>query len=161
MESPQQPRQASPVGRALRILLGLALMVYVAPVYFQVSPRVSVGSLLLIVGLIGIYTLLHITVSQQILPLGSGLGAIVANGLLVVLYFIGATGLPIVGGGKGALAAVTFLGISLVVAGVRAAPGCEVMAIPGLLFGKHTELACLIFSPLDRLERKLRSKRRV
>ena len=149
------------MGRALRILLGLVLMVYVAPVYFQVSARVSVGSLLLIVGLIGIYSLLHITISKQILPLGSGLGAIVANGLLVVLYFIGATGLPIVGGGKGALAAVTFLGISLVVAGVRAAPGCEVMAIPGLLFGKHTELACLIFSPLDRLERKLRSKRRV
>jgi hypothetical protein len=161
MESPQQPRQAPPVGRALRILLGVALMVYVAPVYLQVSARVSVGSLLLIVGLIAIYTLLHITVSQQILPLGSGLGAIVANGLLLVLYFIGATRLPIVGGGKGALAAVTFLGISLVVAGLRAAPGCEVMAIPGLLFGKHTELACLIFSPLDRLERKLRSKRRV
>ena len=161
MESLDQARQAPPVGRALRIVLGLALMAYVVPVYFQVSPRVTVGSLLLIVGLIGIYTLLHITVSQQILPLGSGLGAIVANGLLVVLYFIGATGLPIVGGGKGALAAVTFLGISLVVAGVRAAPGCEVMAIPGLLFGKHTELACLIFSPLDRLERKLRSKRRV
>jgi len=79
----------------------------------------------------------------------------------VTLYFIGATGLPIVGGGKGALAAVTFLGISLVVAGVRAAPGCELMAVPGLLFGKHAELACLIFSPLDRLERKLRSKRRV
>jgi len=149
------------MGRALRILLGLVLMVYVAPVYFQVSARVSVGSLLLIVGLIGIYSLLHITISKQILPLGSGLGAIAANGLLVTLYFIGATGLPIVGGGKGALAAVTFLGISLVVAGVRAAPGCEVMAIPGLLFGKHTELACLIFSPLDRLERKLRSKRRV
>jgi hypothetical protein len=49
---------------------------------------------------------------------------------------------------------LTFLGISLVVAGLRAAPGCEVMAIPGLLFGKHTEPACLIFSPLDRLERK-------
>ena len=57
MESPQQPRQAPPVGRALRILVGLALMVYVAPVYFQVSERVSVGSLLLIVGLIGIYSL--------------------------------------------------------------------------------------------------------
>ena len=154
----QQPRQAPPVGRVLRILLGIVLMVYVAPVYFQVPARVSVGSLLLLVGLIGVYILLHITVSQRIVPLGSGLGAIVANGLLVVLYFIGATGLPIVGGGKGALAAVTFLGISLVVAGVRAAPGCEVMAIPGLLFGKHTELGCLIFSPLDRIERKLRSK---
>ena len=146
------------MARALRILLGLALMVYVAPVYFQVPARVSVGSLLLIVGLIGIYSVLHMAVSQRIVPSGSGLAAIVANGLLVVLYFIGATGLPIVGGGKGALAAVTFLGISLVVAGVRAAPGCEVMAIPGLLFGKHTDLGCLIFSPLDRLERKLRSK---
>src|SRR5207253_9866531 len=114
--------------------------------------------LLLIVGLIGIYSVLLMAVSQRIVPSGSGLAAIVANGLIVVLYFIGATGLPIVGGGKGALAAVTFLGISLVVAGVRAAPGCEVMAIPGLLFGKHTDLGCLIFSPLDRLERKLRSK---
>src|SRR5207253_10953994 len=161
MESAQQARQAPPVGRALRILLGLALMVYVAPVYFQVPARVSVGSLLLIVGLIGIYSVLQMAVSQRIVPSGSGFAAIVANGLLVVLYFIGATGLPIVGGGKGALAAVTFLGISLVVAGVRAAPGCEVMAIPGLLFGKHTQLACLIFSPLDRLERKLRGERDV
>ena len=70
-------------------------------------------------------------------------------------------GISILGRGQGELAAVTFLGISLVVAGLRAAPGCEVMAIPGLLFGKHTELACLIFSPLDRLERKLRSERGV
>ena len=161
MKSAQEARQAPPVGRALRILLGLALMVYVVPVYFRVPLRVSVGSLLLIVGLIGVYILLHMTVSQRILPLASGFGAIVANGLLVALYFIGATGLPIVGGGKGALAAVTFLGISLVVAGVRAAPGCEVMAIPGLLFGKHTELGCIIFSPLDRLERKVREKHRV
>ena len=100
MESAQQARQAPPVGRALRILLGLALMVYVAPVYFQVPARVSVRSLLLIVGLIGIYSVLHLAVSQRIVPSGSGLAAIVANGLLVVLYFIGATGLPIVGGGK-------------------------------------------------------------
>ena len=46
----QQPRQAPPVGRALRILLGLVLMVYVAPVYFQVPVRVAVGSLLLMLG---------------------------------------------------------------------------------------------------------------
>jgi hypothetical protein len=85
----------------------------------------------------------------------------VAFGLLVVLYLVGASMLPIVGHGKGQLAAATFLGISLVVAGVRAAPGCELMAIPGVLFGKHTELACLIFSRLDRLERKWRRKRGV
>jgi hypothetical protein len=50
------------------------------------------------------------------------------------------------------------MGLSLVVAGARAVPGCELMAIPGVLFRNDTELACLVFSPLDRLERKLRSK---
>ena len=147
------------MGRVLRILLGLALMIYVTPVYFQVPGRVAVGSLLLMLGLIGIYSLIHILVSRRILAFGPFLGAIVANGLLVALYVAGASELPILGHGKGQLAAVTFFGVSLVVAGVRAAPGCEVMAIPSLVFGKHTELACLIFSPFDRFERKLRSKR--
>jgi hypothetical protein len=157
----QQPRQAPPVGRALRILLGLALMVYVAPVYLRVPVRVAVGSLLLMLGLIGVYSLIHIVVSRRIVGFGPCLGAVVAMGLLAALYVAGASGLPILGRGKGQLAAVTFLGVSLVVAGVRAAPGCEVMAIPGVFFGKHTELACIIFSPLDKLERKLRSKRGV
>jgi hypothetical protein len=119
------------------------------------------GALLLVLGLIGVYSLIHIVVSRRLVPFGPGLGAVVALGLLVALYVAGASGLPILGRGKGQLAAVTFLGISLVVAGVRATPGCEVMAIPGLLFGKHTELACVIFSPLDKLERKWRSKHRV
>jgi hypothetical protein len=134
-------------------------MVYVTTVYFQVPGRVAVGSLLLILGLIGVYSLIHMLVSRRLVPFGPGLGAVVALGLLVALYVAGASGLPILGHGKGQLAAVTFLSISLVVAGVRAVPGCEVMAIPALLFGKHTELACLIFSPLDTLERRLRSKR--
>jgi hypothetical protein len=147
------------VGRVLRIVLGFVLMVYLAPVYFQVPARIAVGSLLLVLGLIGVYSLIHIVVSRRIVAFGSCLGAVVAFGLLVTLYVAGASGLPFVGRGKGQLAAVTFLGISLVVAGVRAAPGCELMAIPGVFFGKDTALACLIFSPLDKLERKLRSKR--
>ena len=150
-------RKVPPVGRALRVLLGVVLIVYVTPVYFRVPMNVVVGSLLLILGLIGVYSLIHIGLSRRIVPFGACLAA----GLLVALYIAGASRLPILGGGKGQLAAVTFLGISLVVAGVRAAPGCEVMAIPGLLFGRHTELGCLIFSPLDSLERKLRSKRQM
>jgi len=155
----EQPRKAPPVGRVLRIVLGLVLMVYVAPVYFQVPVRVAIGSLLLVLGLIGVYSLIHIVVSRRIVAFGPCLGAVVGFGLLVTLYIAGASVLPILGHGKGQLAAATFLGISLVVAGVCAAPGCELMAIPGVFFGKHTELACLIFSPLDKLERKLRSKR--
>ncbi len=155
----QEPRRAPPIGRVLRILLGLVLMVYVTPVYFQVPLRLTVEVLLLMLGLTGVYSLIHIVVSRRIVAFGRCLGAVVALGLLVALYVAGASGLPILDRGKGQLAAATFLGISLVVASVRGVPGCEVMAIPSLLFGKHTELACLIFSPLDSLERKLRSKR--
>lgn len=154
----QEPRRAPPVGRALRILFGLALIVYLAPVYFQVPVRLSVRVLLLMLGLIGLYCIIHV-VSRRIVAFGRCFGAVVALGPLVGMYFAGGPGSPILGHGEGRLAAVTFLGVTLVVAGVRATPGCEVMAIPGLLFRKHTELACVIFSPLDRLERKLRSKR--
>jgi hypothetical protein len=133
------------VGRALRFLLGLLLMVYVTPVYFQVPVRVALGSLLLMLGLIGAYSLIHIVVSRRIVPFGSCLGAVVAAGLLVALYVAGASGSPILGRGEGELAAVTFLGVSLVIAGVRATPGCELMAIPGVFLRKDTELACLIF----------------
>jgi hypothetical protein len=154
----QQARRAPPLGRALRILLGLVLMVYVTPVYFQVPVRLSVRVLLLMLGLTGVYSLIHVVISRRIVAFGPCLRAVVTVGLLVALFIASVPGSPILGHGEGKLAAVTFLGISLVVAGVRAAPGCELMAIPGLLFGKHTELACLIFSPLDRLERKLRSK---
>jgi hypothetical protein len=156
-----RPDKAPPVGRVLRVLLGLALMVYVAPVYFRVPVRVAVGSLLVMLGLIGLYSLIHIVLSRRIVTVGPCVGAIVALGLLIALYVAGASGLPILGHGKGQLAAVTFLGISLVVAGVRAVPDCELMAIPDVFFRKHAELGCLIFSPLDRLERKLRSKRAV
>jgi len=155
----QRPREAPPIGRALRILIGLALIAYVTPVFFRVPLRFTGKVFLLMLGLIGVYSLLHIVVSRRIVAFGSSLGAVVAAGLLVALYVIGVHGSLIFGRGEGALAVITFLGISLIVAGVRAAPGCEVMAIPSLLFRKHSELACLIFSPLDSLERKLRSKR--
>ncbi len=146
------------MGRALRILLGLLLIVYTVPVYFRIPIRLAGGAWLLVLGLVGVYSLIHIVLSRRVVVFGPSIGAVVANGLLIVLYVAGGSGLPLFGHGAGQLAAVTFLGLSLLVAGVRAAPGCEVMAIPALFFGKHTELTCLIFSPLDRFEHKLRSK---
>jgi hypothetical protein len=162
LESPasfREPRHAPPAGRALRVLLGLALIAYVAPVYFRVPARVAVESLLLILVLIGVYSLIHIVVARRIIiAFSPRLATVAVHGLLVALYVAGAFRLPIFGYGVGQLAAVAFLAISLVVAGVRALPGCELMAIPGVFLRKDTELACLIFSPLDSLERKLRGK---
>jgi hypothetical protein len=93
----QQRRQAPPVGRALRILPGVVLIVYVTPVYFQAPVRVTVGSLLLILGLTAAYTLIHIGVSRRIVSFGPCLGAVVAAGLLVALYIVGASQFPILG----------------------------------------------------------------
>src|SRR5207249_9434255 len=101
----------------------------VTPVYFQVPVRVAVGSLLLMLALIGIYSLIHIVVSRRIVAFGPSLGTIVANGLLVALYVAGASRVPILGHGKGQLAAVTCFGVSLVVVGVRAGSGCRGVAV--------------------------------
>ena len=158
--SPDQPRQAPPLGRVLRILLGLVLLAYAVPVYFQVPLRVAVGSFLLMLGLLGFYSLILVS-SRRLTLFSTWLGAIVTTGVLVAVYVAGASRSPILGGGKGQLATVTFLGVSLVVAGVRAVSGCELMAIPGVFFHTHTDLACIIFSPLDKLERALRRKRSV
>ena len=52
-----------------------------------------------------------------------------------------------------ALAGLTFL-----IAGIRANPGCEITAIPNLFLPPHRRLSCWcpLFSPVDRLERALR-----
>jgi hypothetical protein len=77
-----RPRKAPPLGRALRILIGLALIVYVTPVFFRAPLRFTGKVLLLMVGLIGLYSLLHIVVSRRIVAFSSSLGAVVAAGLL-------------------------------------------------------------------------------
>lgn len=155
----REARRAPPVGRALRVVLGVVLLAYVAPVYFRVSARISVESLLLILGFIGVYSLIHFVVGRHMfIFFNPGLATVAVHVLLVALYFAGTFRLPIFGYGAGQLAAVAFLAISLVVAGVCGVPGCELMAIPDAFFRKDTKLACLVFSPLDRLERKLRSK---
>ncbi|MGH8092320.1 MAG: hypothetical protein ACREIF_02440 [Chthoniobacterales bacterium] len=154
----EQSRRAPPVGRALRILLGLVLIANVVPAYFRVSLGVVIASLLLMLALIIVDGVILIASPRFIMPMA---GYVVALALLIALYVAGSFRLPIVGGGRGQLAAAMFLGISLVVAGVRAHAGCELVAIPGAFFRKGAELPCLIFSPLDRLERHLRNKRRV
>src|SRR2546428_10470600 len=154
----QSPRQAPPVGRALRILVGVVLLAQVLPVYFRVDAHLVLWTVLLMVGLLVVYSLRQVLLSRRLVAFGSWLGAVVGLAILVALYLAGGFGAPLLGRGEGRLAAVTFLGGSLLVAGLRADPGGEVMSIPGAIFGKHTELGCLIFSPLDRLERKWRSK---
>lgn len=45
-------------------------------------------------------------------------------------------------------AAITFLAVSFLVDFARGNAGCEVMGLPGLLFGDRTHLPCLLLRPI-------------
>ncbi len=48
-----------------------------------------------------------------------------------------------------------FLGSSLLVAPIRGYAGCEIMAISNWITGRNDQVGCVLFSPLDAIERKL------
>jgi len=67
-------------------------MIYAVPNYFQVPLPLATGALLLMLGLIGAYSLIHIVISRRIVAFGACVGGIVALGLLVALYAAGGPG---------------------------------------------------------------------
>lgn len=136
-----------PVGRILRFLLGSWLIALVIP-YYRTSNWVSILIALgVALGLLAFYVMSHLLVSNCVPNLNRWLGALLAW-VPAVLAFI-------LGGVPGQVGVLSFAGVSLLLASVRGDPGCEVMSIPGLVFKKHTRLACLLFSPIDWLEAKI------
>jgi hypothetical protein len=72
-----------------------------------------------------------------------------------LVWLFGQGGGPLFGQGEGGTAAITYVGVSLLIDFARSDSGCEVMAIPGLILGNRTHLACIALSPFDALERKV------
>lgn len=142
--------RALPLGRTVRFVIGVTLMIIMIPTYQRVGVPLFVKTALLIVALLVAYSLIHVLMSHR------WLGSILASALFVLVYLIGGYHGLLLGGGEGRLAAVTFLAVSLLVASLRGDTGCELTSIPGALFGQHSRLACLVFSPIDWLEKKLR-----
>lgn len=153
-QSGDRPRGAGALGRVLRIAAGVLLLVSVAGFYFDGTFQFVIRSVAVATGLAVISVVLHRLVATGSLGMRPWLGAIVALAPLVVVYLLGMGGGPIFGNGEGQLGVLTFLGVSLVLAGLRGDLGCEVMAVPNALSARKTELACLIFSPIDRLEQR-------
>lgn len=152
------PGRAPPIGRALRVVLGILLLIYVVPPYFHFGLPFAVRAVLSVLGIACVYSLIHVALSRWRVERISA--TVLVFGLLGVLFFwAGARGGPIFGEGEGQLAAATFLGVSLVLAGLRAVSGCELMAVPEVIFHKHAEVYCPVFSPIDTLERSLRRRR--
>ena len=56
--------------------------------------------------------------------------------------------------------ALVFYGVSMLLAALRGYGGCEVLAVSNWLLGRDDQVGCLLFAPLDYLERWRRPRRR-
>jgi len=139
--------KALPVGRILRFLLGAWLVFAVHRFYLESGSSRILSAVLVVAGLVLFYALIHWLVSTYLPAFNRWLGALLAI-LPVCLVFV-------FGGVLGQVGAASFLALSLLLAAIRSDAGCEVMSIPALVFGRHTHLMCLLFSPMDWVEGKI------
>jgi len=139
-----------PVGRILRLLLGIFFVTEVYPVYRDVTWEGVIIRASFAIGLVLFYVLLHMIVVKYLLRVNRIIGAILAFGPFLTVFFLGY-------GGPAATGALTFIATSLIMAAIKADSGCEVMSLPAIILGKHTHLACLLFSPIDFIESSLKN----
>ncbi len=140
-----------PIGRILRLALGLYFVTEVVPVYIEVTTEGVLIRLGWALALLGFYIVLHMVILKYQLKIDSVIGAILAFGPFLAVFFIGY-------GGSAATGALTFIAISLIIAAIRGDSGCEVMSIPSAFTRQHTHLCCLVFSPIDWCENNLKNK---
>ncbi len=142
---------AMPISRVLRGALGAAMLaMLVQPLHEgSWSGRFFFGGV--VFGLAVLYTLIHLAIGRVAPRLHPWAGAFLAVAPVVGVFSLG---------GTYAAGAVGYIGLSLLVQALRGDPGCEVMALPGLMLRRTTHLVCILFTPLDWIEGKLRGARR-
>ncbi len=145
-------KKAGPIGRAARLIVAICLVAIDVPVLLRAGAAYNLRTLALVIALTLFYMLLHGVVSRYLQDLDRWLGAVLAVAPVVLVWFFGQGGGPLFGQGEGGTAAITYVALSLLIDVVRADTGCEVMAIPGLVFGNRTHLACIVFCPFDAME---------
>jgi hypothetical protein len=145
-------KRAGPIGRSVRLLVAVFLLIIDVPVLLRAGWAYNLATLGLVVALTLFYMLVHYVVSRHFPNLNPWSGAVLAITPVFLVWFLGQGGGPLFGQGEGGTAAITFVALSLLIDVVRADSGCEVMAIPGLIFGNRTHLACIAFCPIDALE---------
>lgn len=145
-------KKAGPIGRTVRLIVAICLVIIDVPVLLVAGLAYNLRMLSLVAGLTLFYMLVHWVVSRYLRNLHRWLGAILAVTPVFLVWWFGQGGGPLFGQGEGGTAAITYIALSLLIDVVRADSGCEVMAIPGLLLGNRTHLACIAFCPFDAME---------
>ncbi len=148
-------RKAGTIGRMTRLLVAVGLLAIDVPVLLEAGSAYNLRTLGLVVSLTIFYMFVHWLVSRYLSNLDRWLGAILAVGPVFLVWFLGQGGGLLFGQGEGGTAAITYVAVSLVIDVLRGDSGCEVMAIPGLIFGERTHLACIAFCAVDAMDEGL------
>jgi len=149
----QDSHRAGPIGRILRFAMAGLLTAMVTPYFLTTSLQSNLKIAATVGGLLILYTIMHLVISKYVPHLNRWLGAVLAVIPVTLLFLLG--------GGIGQLGAMSYVGGSLFIDSLNGDGGCEVMAIPGIIFGKRTHLVCIGFSPFDWLEEKLTLRRKI
>ena len=147
----QTTPRARPIGRTLRLLVGIALVIE-AGRHLWGDPLSVAGMTLGVVAVeLLFYVGVHMAVSRFWPRINAWVGAVIAVAPVAAVFFLSDA--------PGRLGTLLFIGISLVLTAVRSDGGCEVMTIPGMILGRRTHLVCIGFSPIDWVERRFSSRR--
>lgn len=153
----QSVKRSRPIGRFLRFIVGILLLATALPFLFRGSGKFLLLTLAVFLALVGFYSLIHFLIFRFFSGINRWVGAGIANLPMVVVFLLGVGGGLVFGNGEGQLGVMIFVGVSLILAGIRADYGCEVLSIPGLFLGRNSHLACIVFSPIDWMESKVGS----
>lgn len=135
------------IGRVLRFMLGGFMLATTVPQITAASwTSIAMVAGTIVALLVG-YIVIHLAVWRFVPRLNRWLGALVAVTPAALVFELG--------GGIGQASVIVYIGGSLLIDSFNGDAGCEVMALPGILTGKRTHLACLVFSPLDWVEEKI------
>ncbi len=163
MAANAQQRQIGGIGTAARVVLGLAFMALgvtggrVSVMHGQVG--IGFEPLSVAVGLVGFPAVVlawqwlraHIapTRLEATGPGSTALNMLVLAALLLTPWYAPPLAFT-------SVAALVFYGASMLLAALRGYSGCEVTAISNWILGRDDQVGCLVLSPVDDLERRLK-----
>jgi hypothetical protein len=156
-------REIGVIGTAARVVLGLALLLLgvtggrVSVIHGQVG--IGFEPLSVAVGLVGFpaVVLAWQWLRARIVPTrleATGPGSTALNMLVLAALLLTPWYAPVLS--FTSVAALVFYGASMLLAALRGYSGCEVTAISNWILDRDDQVGCLVLSPVDDLERRLK-----
>lgn len=141
----KQKRAIGSIGTIARLIVGLGLILYIA------------GDLELYQVLLGLVVFPAVFILWQRLRLRRTQEPLRATGLAdLVVSIVAITILIVIPFTSNAT--VLFFAASMLVAAIRGYAGCQVTAITNWLLKRNDQVGCIVFSPIDALEKRLTGK---